>query len=54
MNNEKTEEEESVVAFIFRQKNKRNKFFNSSYFQTFIANSHALLYVKKFHLYSKE
>lgn len=48
MNNEKTEEEESVVAFIFRQKNKRNKFFNSSYFQTFIANSHALLYVKKF------
>lgn len=43
-----------MVVFIFRQKNKRNKFFNSSYFQTFIANSHALLYVKKFHLYSKE
>lgn len=48
------EDEEFVVVFIFRQSYNRNKFFKSSYFQTFIANSHALLYVKKFHLYSKE
>lgn len=43
-----------MVVFIFRQKNKRNKFFNSPHFQIFIANLHALLYVKKSHLYSKE
>lgn len=53
MNNEKRRKK-SLVVFIFRQKNKRNKFFKSSYFQTFIANLHTLLYVKKSHLYSKE
>lgn len=31
--------EEFVDVFIFRQKNKRNIFFKSSYFQNFITNS---------------
>lgn len=46
--------EEFVDVFIFRQKNKRNIFFKSSYFQNFITNSNSPLLVKKFQLYHKE
>lgn len=46
--------EEFVDVFIFRQKNKRNTFFKSSYFQIFITNSNSPLLVKKFQLYHKE
>lgn len=40
--------------FIFRQKNKRNIFFKSSYFQNFTTNSNSPLLVKKFQLYHKK
>lgn len=46
--------EEFVDVFIFRQKNKRNIFFKSSYFQNFITNSTSPLLVKKSQLYHKE
>lgn len=46
--------EEFVDVFIFRQKNKRNIFFKSSYFQNFITNSNSPLLVKKFQLYHKK
>lgn len=46
--------EEFVDVFIFRQKNKRNIFFKSSYFQNFITNSTSPLLIKKFQLYHKE
>lgn len=46
--------EEFVDVFIFKQKNKRNIFFKSSYFQNFITNFNSPLLVKKFQLYHKE
>lgn len=46
--------EKFVDVFIFRQKNKRNIFFKSSYFQNFITNSSSPLLIKKFQLYHKK
>lgn len=46
--------EEFVDVFIFRQKNKRNIFFKSSYFQNSITNSNSPLLVKKCQFYHKE
>ena len=46
--------EKFVDVFIFRQKNKRNIFFKSSYFQNFITNTNSPLLVKKFQLYHKK
>lgn len=46
--------EKFVDVFIFRQKNKRNIFFKSSYFQNFITNTNSPLPVKKFQLYHKK